>query len=387
MVKVSVIIPVYNMEKYLEQCLDSVVSQTLNEIEAVCIDDGSSDASASILKEYSQRDSRVKFIQQENQGVSLARNKGIQLAEGKYVIFMDPDDWYPSADILEDLYNVAETHRVSIAGGTFMDYHDGIYNEEFPDRYFGYHFEKEGVIDYKDYQFDFGYQRFIFEKKLLTDNNIVFKEYKRFQDPPFLVEAMIKAEKFYGMNKPSYCYRYGHVNVVWNEEKVCALLQGITDNLDISKEHNLAGLHILTARRLYEEYSQLLGDSIFYEDYAIGVAEAMLKTYEHIDSELLKDNEFSKVQVYSPALQRIKDDSQRNIDWIDDLKAEVENLKHILEDERRDRDNLIAMKDGEIQFLNDRIDDVYSSFSYRVGHFVTILPRFIARIFKRDESL
>ena len=61
----------------------------------------------------------------------------------------------------------AERNNVSIAGGSFMDYHDGIYNEKFPDRYFGYHFEKDGVIEYTDYQFDFGYQRFIFEKSLL----------------------------------------------------------------------------------------------------------------------------------------------------------------------------------------------------------------------------
>ena len=166
MIKISVIIPIYNMEEYLPQCLDSIVSQTLREIEILCIDDGSTDGSEEVLKLYCNRDSRIRVIKQNNQGVSCARNLGIEEASGKYVIFMDPDDWYPDKEILETLYVGAEKNNVSIAGGSFMDYHDGIYNEKFPDRYFGYHFEKDGVIEYTDYQFDFGYQRFIFEKSL-----------------------------------------------------------------------------------------------------------------------------------------------------------------------------------------------------------------------------
>ena len=128
MVKVSVIIPVYNMEKYLAHCLDSVLGQTLEEIEALCINDGSADTSLDILKQYQQRDKRVTIIDQQNQGVAKARNNGIRQARGKYVIFMDPDDWYPSADILEMLYAGAEQNQVAIAGGSFMDYHDGIYS-------------------------------------------------------------------------------------------------------------------------------------------------------------------------------------------------------------------------------------------------------------------
>ena len=175
MVKVSVIVPVYNMEKYLGQCMDSIIGQTLKDIEVFCINDGSVDSSLEILKQYQQEDGRVTILNQENQGVAKARNTGIRQAKGKYVIFMDPDDWYPSEGILEMLYQAAEQHQVSIAGGSFMDYHDGIYNEEFEDRYYGYHFKQDGVIDYKDYQFDFGYQRFIFQREMLVEHGIFFK--------------------------------------------------------------------------------------------------------------------------------------------------------------------------------------------------------------------
>lgn len=91
-VKVSVIIPVYNTEKYLRECLDSIVNQTLENIEIICINDGSTDNSINILKEYADRDKRITVISQRNQGQAVARNKGISMSSGKYIYFMDSDD-------------------------------------------------------------------------------------------------------------------------------------------------------------------------------------------------------------------------------------------------------------------------------------------------------
>ena len=91
--KVSVIIPVYNAEKYLRQCLDSVVNQTLRDIEIICVDDGSTDGSIEILREYEQKDSRVKVLCQKNQYAGVARNNGLSHASGEYVFFMDSDDY------------------------------------------------------------------------------------------------------------------------------------------------------------------------------------------------------------------------------------------------------------------------------------------------------
>ena len=95
MVKVSVIVPVYNMEKYIRQCMDSILGQTLTDIEVLCINDGSVDSSLAILRQYQQEDGRVTIVDQKNQGVAKSRNTGIRQAKGKYVCFMDPDDWYP----------------------------------------------------------------------------------------------------------------------------------------------------------------------------------------------------------------------------------------------------------------------------------------------------
>ena len=98
MTKISIIIPVYNAEKYLQKCLNSVLEQTLTDWEAICINDGSTDGSEQILREFSAKDERFVIEMQENQGVSAARNRGLELANGKYIMFMDNDDFlHPQA--------------------------------------------------------------------------------------------------------------------------------------------------------------------------------------------------------------------------------------------------------------------------------------------------
>ena len=92
-IKVSVILPVYNVEKYLTRCLDSIVNQTLKEIEIICVDDGSTDGSAKILKEYSERDDRIRVFYRENRGAGAVRNFGMQRAQGKYLSFLDSSIW------------------------------------------------------------------------------------------------------------------------------------------------------------------------------------------------------------------------------------------------------------------------------------------------------
>ena len=92
MPKVSVIIPVYNVEKYLVECLNSVTNQTLKDIEIICVNDGSTDNSADILDNYAQKDSRIIVIHKENEGVSVARNLGIDKSTGEYLMFVDSDD-------------------------------------------------------------------------------------------------------------------------------------------------------------------------------------------------------------------------------------------------------------------------------------------------------
>lgn len=105
---VSVIIPAYNAEDYISQCLSSVLSQTLSDIEVIVVDDGSTDRTASIVEELTHRDGRIRLIRQENQCAGVARNKGMEAAEGKYLYFLDADDWI-ELDSLEKLCSSAES--------------------------------------------------------------------------------------------------------------------------------------------------------------------------------------------------------------------------------------------------------------------------------------
>ncbi|MBL0052073.1 MAG: glycosyltransferase family 2 protein [Bacteroidetes bacterium] len=113
MAKVTVIIPVYNTQDYLQQCLDSVINQSLTDIEIICINDGSTDNSLSILKEYVVQDNRLRIIDIERGGQGTARNLAIKEATGEYVGFVDSDDWIEN-DMFEELYNSASTFATDV---------------------------------------------------------------------------------------------------------------------------------------------------------------------------------------------------------------------------------------------------------------------------------
>ena len=113
MPEISIIIPNYNTEKYLSRCLDSLVHQTFKDIEIIVIDDGSKDKSVEIMKEFSQKDDRVKVIEQQNAGVARARNRGLETATGKYLMFCDSDDWY-EPNMCEVMHKTIEKEKVDV---------------------------------------------------------------------------------------------------------------------------------------------------------------------------------------------------------------------------------------------------------------------------------
>lgn len=103
--KISVIVPVYNVENYLRQCMDSIINQSFENLEIICVNDGSTDGSCSILEEYKAKDHRIILVNQENQGVSSARNRGIELSTGEYISFVDPDDY-----LEKDAFKIASSN-------------------------------------------------------------------------------------------------------------------------------------------------------------------------------------------------------------------------------------------------------------------------------------
>jgi len=300
MPKVSVIIPVYNMEKYVGECLDSVLRQTLTDIEVVIINDGSKDNSLQIIREYQKRDNRIVVIDKENAGVGAARNDGICAATGEFIAFMDPDDMYASNDVLLHCYEAATQKRVSVAGGkTVFLYQDGSTKDEDIKQVGTVTVNADGLTEYRDYQYDYGYVCFIYSRNLLIDNQIFFPLYRRFQDPPFFVKAMIAAERFYALDEPVYLYRQLPGAAKLTAEKTLDFLQGIMDNLRMSKEHGLAQLHYITAERLNAEGSYMALHNLEHPEMK-RILSYFIKAAAMVDAEWLNKEGYLTAACYLP---------------------------------------------------------------------------------------
>lgn len=283
--KISIIIPVYNIEQHLEECLDSVIKQTLPEKEIICINDGSTDDSLMILKRYQNRYDNIIVIDQMNMGVAKARNKGLEIANGEYAAFMDPDDYYPENDILENLYKLAKEHDVRICGGSLLMLQNEKQITEFDDFHNKLKFEENKIIQYQDYQFQYAYQRFIFQLRMIRKNDLFFPNYIRYQDPPFFVRAMICAGKFYGTAKITYAYRFGYKALSLREEIIIDVLKGFLDLLILSGRYNMAYLHANVVQDIHNNYYQYFFKGAISENKII--ENIMAEINREIDRSLL----------------------------------------------------------------------------------------------------
>ena len=234
MIKISVIVPVYNMEKYVKECLDSILSQTLKEIEIICVNDGSTDSSYTILLEYQQKHQNIIVLHQENQGAAVAQNKGMESARGKYICFMGPDDYYAQDAALEQLFVNAEENHVSVCGGDFVSiWPDG--RKKKPKKWF----DRNQLVTFKEYGNYYCYTSYIFKLEMLKRYNITFPPYRRYQDPPFMMTVMLHAQEFYAINELIYAYRVGHKKEQMSLPRVLDVLNGIRDCFKMAKEYNL----------------------------------------------------------------------------------------------------------------------------------------------------
>ncbi len=192
--KVSIIIPVYNTEEYLKKCLDSVINQTLNDIEIILIDDGSTDNSGKICNEYAEKDKRIKVIHQENQGQGRVRNEGLKIAKGEYIGFVDSDDWI-ALDFYEKLYDAAIDKKSEVTIAKTINFYDK------NNKYIELPEHNETDIHFKDVVWDS-----LYKKSFLDKNNIVFPENRIFEDVLFslMINCFVK-RRFFNVN--SFYYR------------------------------------------------------------------------------------------------------------------------------------------------------------------------------------
>lgn len=190
MVDISVIVPIYNAEKYLNKCVDSLINQTKKELEFILVNDGSTDKTEEIIKSY--KDSRIKYFKNKNQGIGKTRNFGIEKATGKYIMFLDSDD-YLKNNACEILYKSVEKTDADLAICDFYKIYDSGVKE------------KIKLLSFKPTtlrktpslvnEINLAPWNKLYKKELITKNKIKFVENLKYEDAPFVIEAFSKAGK------------------------------------------------------------------------------------------------------------------------------------------------------------------------------------------------
>lgn len=255
MIKVSVIVPVYNVEKYLRECLDSLRNQTLKELEFICINDGSTDGSLEILNEYAKADSRFIIINQKNQGQGIARNKGLEIAQGEYIAFADPDDWL-ELYAFEELYRQSKLLKSEVLQFNYQEYND--YSGKFKEVNFAKKIQHRYKYNLNKTPFfnatilrkgcfvelDLHVWARFYSREFIARSKAIFAPTKHGEDHLFANAVVLNAKQIHYINKSFYVYRCragSAVNIVSNDNF------GIFENI-----------------RLFEKY---LRENNFYEEF------------------------------------------------------------------------------------------------------------------------
>lgn len=220
---VSIIIPVYNCEKYIRQCVDSVINQTYHDLEIILIDDGSTDKSLQILEEYYNLDNRVKIVHQKNQGLSASRNQGLVIAKGKYIFFLDADDFL-ATDQIEVLYRSVKKNDADVAISTYINFNDTTATYLFhvvEKDYYEETYTPIELMSKKYHSDDRGYLITLttawgklFKRSLFK--NVLFPVGKTAEDDLTIWKVFLLANKINYINKGLYIYRLREGSISYN---------------------------------------------------------------------------------------------------------------------------------------------------------------------------
>lgn len=261
---VSVIVAIYNMERYLTECLETIKNQSFRNIEIIMVDDGSTDSSNDICRRYVIEDNRFKLYSKENGGVASAWNTGLSLAKGKWIMFVDPDDKV-DINIIKRLLEEAEKETDIVCCCCKVLLENSLDRDHFFDRNrsFTTIFEKQALIgqllDHKYEHPDPKYTAIgvvwgkLYRTRLLKENSILFDTtLRRIQDSIFNTYAFVNARRVKYLNETLYTYRLGHISRFLSDYK--EQLLSIYSNLQISRERSFLELELFRYTFFREKY-------------------------------------------------------------------------------------------------------------------------------------
>ena len=371
MAKVSIIIPTYNVEMYLVECMESVIHQTLKDIEIICINDGSTDGSLEILKSYAQKDDRIVLVDKENGGYGIAMNIGLEKATGEYIGIVEPDD-FVKLDMYESLYQIAKDNDLDFVKADFYrfkrtdeDDMNMVYNHlsKNPEEYNKVFNPSE---DTEAIRYIMNTWSGIYKKEFIEKHHIRHNETPgaSFQDNGFWFQTFIFATRAMIVDKPYYMNRRDNPNSsVHNREKVYCMNIEYDHIRDILMKHpelweRFKGMYwykkynnyIGTIRRIGMEYRRE-----FVERFSAEFKRGLEK--KELDPSVFSVAAWKKIQVVAA-----EPDTFYKV-WVVASVTERKLNKKIMQLERKN------------QKLSNELAMIKSSKSYRIGRILLFIPR------------
>lgn len=291
--KISIIIPAYNVELYLEECLTSIINQTYTNLEIIVVDDGSTDGTAKIIEKFANKDKRISIITEPNGGASMARNSGIQLAKGKYILFVDSDDILEN-NAIDVFYKTAITQQSDIVIGNALNY---LQNGN-KIKYFYRNKELNNItIEGKrcfvelmknNSFFPMVYLYFI-NREFLLNNQLYFEEGIIYEDELWSLKSVLSANNISLIDSYHYLYRQRKGSIMDStriEHRLISYLviaknmhQFILDSLDEIKEKEIVGYAYIKIFRLFHDLMSLQGSSEITHAYITYFSDLLIIIY------------------------------------------------------------------------------------------------------------
>ena len=410
--KISVIIPVYNVEKYLRECLDSVADQSLKDIEIICVNDGSTDSSRDILLEFKEKDSRFIVLDKQNGGLSSARNAGFAAAKGTYILFLDSDDILKGVSALEKLYERAEKDRLD---DLFYDADVFFENESIKldnKNYINYYKrrgEYPGVIEGKELFVAFQENRDykphaclqLLRRAFLSENHILFTEGYVHEDHMFTAKCITFAKRAGYLAEAFYGRRIRENSIMTVKRKVesiCSLFYAVKEMLDFANT-NVVEENDSFRKCFYERIFTMLEQQfkmyqtqdeeerkevlkrIPEEDKALFWVFLFYAEQVHQDKDAIKKAEKTNKKI-SNEQNKIVLKLQAACEENKKFKEEIQQLQNKL---KKSQTELDRAKE-EVKKAKREEARIRSSASFRVGKTVTWVPRKIKKVFRQSEA-